>query len=159
MGILLKTCVLLIAVGRTIDVGAQHCLPSYVNGDKISCQDFEKMSAQVTDLVGRSVTVGENDVKLADSPFNVSTRTLIRAASGVIGRGANALKTVVVNGLVLLTGTVSSKCCGWVLSIYANFVIFSDCRNYERPPRDRRVRWHRRSTDRLDIEQSIRKCN
>lgn len=32
---------------------------------------------------------------------------LIRAASGVIGYGSNALKTIIVNGLVLLTQIVS----------------------------------------------------
>lgn len=106
------------AVDRTLatDVGAQQCSsPDGTGHEKSapSCRDSEKMSALVADLVGRSVGGGGGDgggggggTKSTDSPFNVSAETLIRAASGAVGRGADALKTVTVNGLVLLTETV-----------------------------------------------------
>lgn len=99
MCILLKICVLLIIVQWTIS--EQQCLSSNRNVDK--CEDWKKMSVLVADLVGRSTV---DDIEKIETTSNMLT-LLIRAASGVIGRGANTLKNLVVNGLVLLMQTVS----------------------------------------------------
>jgi len=61
----------------------------------------------VADLVGRSIVNDKVETK-----SNMVT-LLIRAASGVIGHGTNALKTLIVNGLVLLTKTVSYHYALW----------------------------------------------
>jgi len=61
----------------------------------------------VADLVGRSIVNDKVETK-----SNMVT-LLIRAASGVIGHGTNALKTLIVNGLVLLTKTVSYNYALW----------------------------------------------
>ncbi|XP_015371437.1 PREDICTED: uncharacterized protein LOC107167059 [Diuraphis noxia] len=58
------------------------------------------MSVLVADLVGRSIVKDKVETK-----SNMLT-LLIRAASGVIGHGTNALKALIVNGLVLLTKTI-----------------------------------------------------
>ncbi|CAI6352941.1 unnamed protein product [Macrosiphum euphorbiae] len=58
------------------------------------------MSVLVADLVGRSIVNDKVETK-----SNMLT-LLIRAASGVIGHGTNGLKTLIVNGLVLLTKTI-----------------------------------------------------
>lgn len=97
MQFLLKICVLSIIIKCT--VSELKCLSSNKNVDK--CQDWKKMSVLVADLVGRSIVNDKVETK-----SNMLTM-LIRAASGVIGHGTNALKTLIVNGLVLLTKTVS----------------------------------------------------
>lgn len=80
-------------------MGEQQCLSL----DRIvgKCQDWKQMSVFVADLVGRSIVHEKVETK-----SNIMT-LLIRAASGVIGRGTNTLKTLIINGLVLLTQTVS----------------------------------------------------
>jgi len=97
MRFLLKICVLSIILKFT--VSELQCLSSNSKVDK--CQDWQKMSVLVADLVGRSIVSDKVETK-----SNMLT-LLIRAASGVIGQGTNALKTLIVNGLVLLTKTVS----------------------------------------------------
>ncbi|XP_025199311.1 uncharacterized protein LOC112597462 [Melanaphis sacchari] len=96
MQFLFKICVLLIILKCT--VSELQCLSSNRNVDK--CQDWKKMSVFVTDLVGRSIVDNKIETK-----SNILT-LLIRAASGVVGHGTNALKTLIVNGLVLLTQIV-----------------------------------------------------
>lgn len=76
----------------------QQCLSS--NRSVGKCQDWKSMSVLVADLVGRSTVNSKVETK-----SNMLT-LLIRAASGVIGRGTDTLKTLIVNGLVLLTQTV-----------------------------------------------------
>lgn len=97
MQLLLKICVLSIILKCT--VSELQCVSSNRNVDK--CQDWKKMSVLVADLVGRSIVNDKVETK-----SNMLT-LLIRAASGVIGQGTSALKTLIVNGLVLLTKTVS----------------------------------------------------
>lgn len=97
MQFLLKICVSSIILKCT--VCELQCLSSNRNVDK--CQDWNKMSVVVADLVGRSIIEDKVETK-----SNLLT-LLIRAASGVIGHGTSALKTIIVNGLVLLTQTVS----------------------------------------------------
>jgi len=97
MQFLLKICVLSIILKST--VSEHQCLSSNRNVDK--CQDWKKMSVLVADLVGRSIVKDKVETK-----SNMLT-LLIRAASGVIGHGTNAVKTLIINGLVLLTKTVS----------------------------------------------------
>lgn len=97
MRFLLKICVLSIIIECTIN--DQVCTPSNRNVGK--CQDWKNMSLLVADLVGRSNI--KNDK--VETKSNILT-LLIRAASGVIGRGTDALKTVIVNGLVILTHLV-----------------------------------------------------
>lgn len=80
-------------------MGEQQCLSLDKNGGK--CQDWKQMSVLVADLVGRSVLD-----KKVETKSNIMA-LLIRAASGVIGRGTDTMKTLIVNGLVLLTQTVS----------------------------------------------------
>jgi len=80
-------------------MGEQQCLSLDRSVGK--CKDWKQMSVLVADLVGRSVVHEKVETK-----SNIMT-LLIRAASGVIGRGADTLKTLIVNGLVLLTQTVS----------------------------------------------------
>ncbi|XP_050433307.1 uncharacterized protein LOC126841092 [Adelges cooleyi] len=58
------------------------------------------MSVLVADLVGRSTVQDKTKTK-----SNILT-LIIRVASGVIGHGANTLKTLIVNGLMLLSQTV-----------------------------------------------------
>lgn len=99
MCFLLKICVLITVVEYTM--GDQKCLPSDRNVD--NCQDWKKMSVLVADLVGRSAT--EDKVETKSSMLTL----LLRVASSVIGRGSNALRTLIVNGMVLLTRTVSFK--------------------------------------------------
>lgn len=97
MQFLLKIFVLSIILKCTLS--ELQCLSSNRNVDK--CQDWKKMSVLVADLVGRSIVKDKVETK-----SNMLT-LLIRAASGVIGHGTNAVKTLIVNGLVLLTKTVS----------------------------------------------------
>jgi hypothetical protein len=97
MQFLFKTFVLLIILKCT--VSEFQCLSSNKNIDK--CQDWKQMSVLVADLVGRSIV--DNKVETKSNMLTL----LIRAASGVIGYGSNALKTIIVNGLVLLTQIVS----------------------------------------------------
>lgn len=98
MRFLLKICVLSIVI-TMCTMNEQQCLSSNKNVGK--CQDWKNMSVLVADLVGQS-TIDEK-VETRSSMLTL----LVRAASGVIGRGAGVLKTLVVNGLVLLTQTVS----------------------------------------------------
>lgn len=100
MCILLKIFFLLIIVERTI---CEQCLSSNRNVNK--CENWKKMSVFVADLVGRSTV---DDIDKVETKSNLLT-LLIRAASGVIGRSTNVLKILIVNGLVLLTQTVSFK--------------------------------------------------
>jgi len=97
MKFVLKICFLLFIVTEYI-MGEQHCLYSNRKVDK--CQDWKNMSTLVANLVSRSMVDDKVETK-----SNMLT-LLIRAASGVIGRGTNTLKTLIVNGLVLLTQTV-----------------------------------------------------
>ncbi|KAL5245165.1 hypothetical protein ACI65C_012575 [Semiaphis heraclei] len=96
MQFLLKIFVLSIILKCTLS--ELQCLSSNRNVDK--CQDWKKMSVLVADLVGRSIVKDKVETK-----SNMLT-LLIRAASGVIGHGTNAVKTLIVNGLVLLTKTI-----------------------------------------------------
>ncbi|XP_026814202.1 uncharacterized protein LOC113554521 [Rhopalosiphum maidis] len=96
MQFLFKMCVLLIILKCT--ASEFQCLSSNKNIDK--CQDWKQMSVLVADLVGRSIV--DNKVETKSNMLTL----LIRAASGVIGYGSNALKTIIVNGLVLLTQIV-----------------------------------------------------
>jgi hypothetical protein len=83
-------------------MGDQKCLSSETNVD--NCQDWTKMSVLVANLVGRSATEDKVETK-----SNMLT-LLLRVASGVIGRESNVFKTLVVNGMVLLTRTVRFVC-------------------------------------------------
>lgn len=96
MCFLLKMFILITVVDYIM--GDQKCLSSERNVDK--CQDWKKMSVLVADLVGRSAAEDKVNTK-----SNMLT-LLLRVASGVIGHGSNALKTLIVNGMVLLTRTV-----------------------------------------------------
>lgn len=98
MRFLLKICVLSIVI-VVCTMNEQQCLSSNKNVGK--CQDWKNMSVLVADLVGQSMI--DEKVETKSSMLTL----LVRAASGVIGRGADVLKTLVVNGLVLLTQTVS----------------------------------------------------
>lgn len=101
MRFLLQTCVIsmVVVVRATSD---RQCLSSDKSAGK--CQDWKKMSVLVADLVGRSAAADGDKV---ETRYSTNPLTLIiRSASGVIGRGADALKTLVVNGLVLLIRTV-----------------------------------------------------
>lgn len=100
MCILLKLCILLPIVDWSM---GRQCLSSNRNVDK--CEDWKKMSILVADLVGRSTV---DDIDKVETKSNMLT-LLIRAASSVIGRSTNTLKNLIVNGLVLLTQTVSFK--------------------------------------------------
>jgi len=103
MQFLLKICALSIILKYT--VSELQCLSSNSNINK--CQDWNKMSVLVADLVGRSIVKDKVETK-----SNMLT-LLIRAASRVIGHGTNSLKTLIVNGLVLLTKTVSNLYALW----------------------------------------------
>ncbi|CAH1713650.1 uncharacterized protein LOC114131186 [Aphis gossypii] len=96
MRFLFKICVLSIIL-KCI-VSELQCLSLNKNVDK--CQDWKNMSVLVADLVGRSIV--DNKVETKSNMLTL----LIRAASGAIGHGTNALKTLIVNGLVLLTQIV-----------------------------------------------------
>lgn len=100
MCFLLKMFVLINVFGCLM--GDQQCLSLGRNVD--NCQDWTKMSVLVADLVRRSVPEDKVEIK-----SNMLT-LLLRVASGVIGHGSNAFKTLVVNGMVLLTRTVSFDC-------------------------------------------------
>lgn len=100
MRFLFKICVLSIIL-KCI-VSELQCLSLNKNVDK--CQDWKNMSVLVADLVGRSIV--DNKVETKSNMLTL----LIRAASGAIGHGTNALKTLIVNGLVLLTQIVSYLC-------------------------------------------------
>lgn len=98
MNFLLKICILSICVKCIVNE------PQSLFSDKNVrlCQDWKNMSVFVADLVGRSSVINDK----VNTKSNMLT-LLIRAASSVIGRGTNALQTLVVNGLMLLTQTVS----------------------------------------------------
>lgn len=98
MSFLLKICILSI-ITKCI-IGEPQCLFSDRNVKL--CQDWKNMSVFVADMVGRS-SVNSNKVNTKSNMLTL----LIRAASGVIGRGTNALQTLILNGLMLLTQTVS----------------------------------------------------
>jgi len=98
------------------DQRRQQCL-SLNNANTDEChQDWKQISVLVADLVnvGRSNVAAAIDDKGNDDEDKVETKSsvltlLIRAASSVIGRGANALKSLIVSGLMLLTRTVSFR--------------------------------------------------
>lgn len=81
-------------------LGEPHCL--FSDRNVRLCQDWKNMSVFVADMVGRSSIISDK-VNIKSNMLTL----LIRAASGVIGRGTNALQTLIVNGLMLLTQTVS----------------------------------------------------
>lgn len=97
MPFLLKICILIIVM--TEYTLSEHCLSS--NKSISKCDDWKRMSVLVADLVGQST--GNSKVETKSNTLTL----LIRAASGVIGRGTSALKNLVVHGLVLLTQTVN----------------------------------------------------
>lgn len=101
MCFLLKMCVLLMITTEFTIIGGEHC---QMSSSKTTgkCQDWKKMSVLVADLIG-----GRSVVDKPETKPNMLT-LLIRAASGVIGRGARSLNILIVNGLMLLTQTVSS---------------------------------------------------
>lgn len=100
MRFLLQTCVISMVV-IVCAMTDNQCLSSIKSADK--CQDWKNMSVLVADLVGRSAV----DVNKVESRYSNLLTLIIRSASGVIGRGADTMKTLVVNGLVLLIRTVS----------------------------------------------------
>lgn len=104
MSFFLKIYVLSIIVECIIS--EQVCTPSNRNVGK--CQDWKDMSLLVADLVGRS----NNKNEKVETKSNILI-LLIRAASSVIGRGTDAVKTVVVNGLMILTQLVGFEC--WLM--------------------------------------------
>lgn len=113
MCFLFKSCVLFVVIViAECTMGGQQgqqCLSSD-NGNVDECrEDWKQMSAFVASLVdaGRSTAPAVDDKDKVDTKTNALT-LLIRAASGVIGRSAEALKSLIVSGLMLLTRTVSA---------------------------------------------------
>jgi len=169
---LLKLCVLsiFVVVVECTTGGEQQqrqqCL-SLDSGNIEKCsQDWKQMSAFVAGLVdvGRSTAavVDEDEEDKVKTKSNAIT-LLIRTASGVIGRGADAMKSLIVSSLMLLTRTVSArqlKTLCYYMSCDNVYLILTDPEGFRvrrtsshRPP----VQIHsRRSSDRLDLEQSIR---
>lgn len=97
MRFLLKTCVVFIITKCVIS--EEQCLSSNKTVGK--CDDWRKISVLVADQVSRSIV--DDNTKTKPNMLPV----LIRAASSVIGRGSNSLTIIIVNGLMLLTQTVS----------------------------------------------------
>lgn len=112
MSFLLKLCALWIVVVVVECTTGGGCLSSD-SGSMDKCgQDWKQMSTFVAGLVdvGRSTAavVDEDEEDKVETKSNALT-LLVRVASGVIGRGTDAMKSLIVSGLMLLTRTASAR--------------------------------------------------
>ncbi|XP_050540871.1 uncharacterized protein LOC126905326 [Daktulosphaira vitifoliae] len=96
----LYLCFLFLVITIIPSIKLQQQYFSVDNSSSIGYRDWKKMSVLVADLVGKSAVEDKTKTK-----FNVLA-LIIQVASGVIGHGANTLRTLVLNGLMLLSNTV-----------------------------------------------------